>query len=376
VRKYGSLDDVLNDGKVQLVVNLTNPRSHFAVSSACLAAGKHVYSEKPLAMSFSEGQQLVELARSNNRLIASAPCRVLAETAQTMWKALREEVIGDVRAVYVEMDCGLLCRLPYKEWINEFGIPWPYKDEFAVGCTIEHAGYAVSWLTAFFGPIDTVTAFGTCQIQDLKTECDLDRLPPDLTVACLKFKSGLVARLTSSWIAPRDNSLRIFGDTGILSTANISSPGSPVYVSRYKSIKIGSKRIVGIPRKQRYPLIKPSRESSVIKVCRIVAQSPRQTTRAIRARFFHLRKRVDFCIGPAELASAICDQRPCRLAPEYCLHTTEVVLAIHNSIETGSNYKVQTSFAAMKPMPWACRSHARTTLLRPLMQQVPARQPN
>ena len=34
---------------------VTNPRSHFSVSKACLEAGKHVYSEKPLAMSFSRG---------------------------------------------------------------------------------------------------------------------------------------------------------------------------------------------------------------------------------------------------------------------------------------------------------------------------------
>jgi len=358
VWKYASLDDVLNDSTVQLVLNLTNPKSHFAVSKACLEAGKHVYCEKPLAMSFVEGQQLVELAKKNDRFVASAPCRVLAQTAQTMWKALREGIIGDVRAVYAEMDCKMLCRLPYKEWINEFGIPWPYKDEFAVGCTIEHAGYPVSWLTAFFGPVETVNAVGTCQIPDLKTELGLDVLPSDLTVACLKFKSGVVARLTSSWIAPLDNSLRIFGDTGILSTANISSARSRVYVARYKGIKIGSKRIDGILQKQRYPLVKPSSQFAAIKACRMVVRAPRQAARAIRARFFHLTKRVDFCIGPAELASAICEQRPCRLAPEYCLHNTEVVLAIHNALETGSSYKVRTKFAAMEPMPWACRGYA------------------
>src|SRR4029434_3102680 len=62
VRKYGSLEDVRNDSSVQLVLNLTNPRSHFAVSKACLEAGKHVYSEKPLAMSFPEAAELVRLA--------------------------------------------------------------------------------------------------------------------------------------------------------------------------------------------------------------------------------------------------------------------------------------------------------------------------
>jgi predicted dehydrogenase len=308
-------------------------------------------------MSFSEAQQLVHLARKTDRCIASAPCRVLAETAQTIWKALREQTIGDVRAIYAEMDCGLLCRLPYKEWTNELGIAWPYKDECAVGCTIEHAGYSISWLTAFFGPIETVNAFAMCQIPDLKTELGVDVLPPDLTVACLKFKSGVVARLTSSWIAPRDNSLRIFGDMGILSTGDISSPRSRVYVTRYKGIKIGSKRIA-ILQKRSYPLVKPHSESSAVKACRVAVQSPRQTARAIRARLFHLRRRVDFCIGPAELASAISEQRPCRLAPEYCLHNTEVVLAIHNALETGSTYKVRTSFRSMEPMPWACCSHA------------------
>jgi predicted dehydrogenase len=49
---YSSLDELLADGNVDIVLNLTNPRSHFEVSKACLAAGKHVYSEKPLAMEY------------------------------------------------------------------------------------------------------------------------------------------------------------------------------------------------------------------------------------------------------------------------------------------------------------------------------------
>jgi len=94
-----SLDDVLNDGSVELVLNLTNPKSHFAVSQACLEAGKNVYSEKPLAMTFAEAQQLVKLAEEKGLYIASAPSRVLAETAQTVRKALREKAVGTVHGV-------------------------------------------------------------------------------------------------------------------------------------------------------------------------------------------------------------------------------------------------------------------------------------
>lgn len=352
VRKYESLDDVLNDRNVELVVNLTNPRSHFAVSNACLEAGKNVYSEKPLAMSFPEARQLVKLAQQKGLYVASAPSRLLAETAQTLWKALREKAVGAVHAVYAEMDGGLIYRSRYKEWVNEVGMHWPYKDEFEVGCTIEHAGYPVSWLTAYFGPVDTVTAFATRRIPDLQTDVNLEVIPPDLTVACLKFKSGPVARLTSSWIAPADHSIRIFGDNGVLSTDDVWAPRSPVYITRNRNIRIGPKTI-SIPWKKHYPLAVPPRRALTPKPSRMIMRSPRTVARALRARLLHLRKRVDFCLGPAEVATALRESRPCRLPPEYCLHNTEVVLAIHNSLETGSNHKITTSFAPMDPLPWA-----------------------
>jgi predicted dehydrogenase len=352
VPKYESLEDVLNDRHVELVLNLTNPRSHFAVSEACLEAGKNVYSEKPLAMSFPEAQQLVKLAQQKGLYIASAPSRVLAETAQTMWKALRERAVGTVHAVYAEMDGGLIYRASYKEWVNEVGMHWPYKDEFEVGCTVEHAGYPVSWLSAYFGPVKTVTAFATCQIADLQTDVTLEVIPPDLTVACLKFESGLVARLTSSWIAPADHSIRIFGDTGILSTNDIWAPKSPVYITRNRSVRIGPKTIL-LPWKRRYSMASPPGRGAATEASRAIMRSPRAITKALRARFLHLRKRVDFCLGPDEIATALREHRACRLSPEYCLHNTEVVLAIHNSLETGSNHVITTSFAPMNPLPWA-----------------------
>src|SRR5215469_2937958 len=352
IPKYESLEDVLNDRRVELVLNLTNPSSHFGVSKACLEAGKNVYSEKPLAMSFPEAQQLVNLAEQKGLYIASAPSRLLAATAQTIWKALREEAIGTVHAVYAEMDGGLIYRLPYRDWVNEVGMHWPYKDEFEVGCTIEHAGYTVSWLSAFFGPVEFVTAFATCRIPDLQAGFCRKVIPPDLTVACLKFRSGLVARLTSSWIAPADHSMRIFGDTGVLATDDIWAPSSRVHITRNRNIRIGPKT-VAFPWKKRYPMASPPGRGFAIDTRRMIMRSPRAVARALWARFLHLRRRVDFCLGPAELATALRERRPCRLSPEYCLHNTEIVLAIHNSLETGSTHAITTTFDPMDPLPWA-----------------------
>jgi predicted dehydrogenase len=349
LHEYSSLDEVLNDRRVELVLNLTNPGCHFAVSKACLEAGKHVYSEKPLAMSFQEAQQLVALADRKGLHIASAPSRILAETAQTMWKAIREDTIGEVHAIYAEMDGELISRAPYKEWVNEVGMPWPYKDEFEVGCTIEHAGYPVSWLSAYFGPVESITAFATRQIP-LPADVTVEVPPPDLTVACLKFRSGPVARLTSSWIAPADHSIRIFGDTGVLSTGDIWAPRSPVHVARKRTVRLGPKTL-SVTTKRRYPLAEPPKPGSLME--RLNIGSPRAIARAAKARFLHLRKRVDFCLGPAEVARAIREDRPCHLPPQYCLHNTEVVLAIHNSRATGSHHPITTVFPPMEPLPWA-----------------------
>ena len=351
VLRYSSLDELLDDTRVELVLNLTNPRSHFEISKACLMAGKHVYSEKPLAMSFPEGQWLVNLANEKGLSLSAAPSRLLGETAQTFWKALRKEKIGKVYLAYAEMDGGLIHRAQYKKWINELGIPWPYKDEFGVGCTLEHAAYPVSWLQAFFGPVETVTAFSSCQILDKGADVPpLVVNTPDFSVAVLKFVSGPVARLTCSWIALPDRGLRVFGEKGVLCTDDICRPRCPVYIKRY--ITIGWRMMVA-PWKERYALVCPQRTSNTHANSLVYRLQPRTILRALRARSRHLRKRVDFCLGIVELDAAIRERRPSRLSAEFCLHTTEVILAIHSALQTGSAYRLKTSFDPIDPMPWA-----------------------
>ena len=68
------------------------------MSYKCLDSGKHVYSEKPLGMSGEEAEKLVSLANQRGVYLASAPCSLLSETAQTVWKAIREGVVGTISA--------------------------------------------------------------------------------------------------------------------------------------------------------------------------------------------------------------------------------------------------------------------------------------
>ena len=327
VEIYQSFQSVLDDPQVDIVVNLTNPDSHFEVNLASLQAGKHVYSEKPLAMKLEEAEKLVELAEEKDLQLSSAPCSLLGETAQTIWKALREEVIGKVYAVYSEMDDGLIHKMPYKAWVSQSGIPWPYKDEFEVGCTLEHAGYYLSWFPAFFGRAESVTSFSSTLIEDKNTDVPLDNNAPDFSVACIKFASGVVVRLTCSIVGEHDHSMRIFGDRGILSTPDSWYYNAPVHIRRMFNIR---RKMIISPIKQKYPLVGS------------------KTKFKYRAAF-----QMDFARGIAEVADAIRENRSCRLSARYSLHVNELVLAINYATENNSTYQIKSTFEPIEPMAWA-----------------------
>src|SRR5439155_1232860 len=142
---------------------------------------------------------------------------------------IREGVIGKVRLVYANFDDGMIApKMSPWTWLNECGVPWPAKDEFEVGCTYEHAGYVLTWLAAFFGPALSVTSFASIQIPD--KGIPVDSMAPDFTVGCIEYADGVVARVTCGLVAPRDKSLTVVGDEGVLFVGNVRNDTGPVMV--------------------------------------------------------------------------------------------------------------------------------------------------
>src|SRR3954468_7959176 len=68
-----SVDEILRDRNVDVILNLTVPKAHSQISLAALNAGKHVYSEKPLATSTAEGQKILAGAKAKNLRVGCAP---------------------------------------------------------------------------------------------------------------------------------------------------------------------------------------------------------------------------------------------------------------------------------------------------------------
>jgi predicted dehydrogenase len=195
----------------------------------------------------------------------------------------------------------------------------------------------VSWLVAMFGPAESVTSFASCQIADKGADVPLDPPDtPDFAVGCIRFASGVVARLTCSIIAPHDHSLRVFGEEGTLTVKECWNFGSPITLSRRNRWSFRAEnrpifaRLVGLgPR--RLPLVRrPSFRSDL----------PGGT-------------RIDFARRVAELAEAIRDGRDCRLSTRYSRHINEIVLTLQDPRGMGSPRELTTRFPPMEPMPWA-----------------------
>lgn len=331
LKKYESLDELLGDNRVSIVLNLTNPRSHYEVSRRCLEAGRHVYSEKPLAMNYEDAESLVRLAESRGLVISSAPCSLLGNAAQTLWRGVCDGIVGDIRLVYAELDDGMIHLMPYKRWRSKSGAPWPYKDEFEVGCTLEHAGYYLTWLIAIFGPVKTVTAYSDCLIPEKIAGEKLDPADtPDFSVGSLRFESGVVARLTTTIVGPHDHSIRIIGDSGVMEIDDCWFNDAKVYVRKLHTIR-------------RKTFLSPIRS-------------------VLRIRGAPVRKlvdtggnRMDFAAGVAELAESVRQSRACRLSPGFSLHVTEVSLALQGAGTDGCSYHTRSRFEPIQPLDWARR---------------------
>ena len=325
VPKASNFEELLNDPSISIILNLTNPNSHFEISNACLQAGKHVYSEKPLAMSFADAEALHVFAKEKGLYLSSAPCSLLGRSAQTLWKALRDEVIGQPRLVFAELDDGFITQAPYQFWRSETGAPWPYEDEFRIGCTLEHAGYYLGWLIAMFGEIKSVTAAtATLGEFDLST----GEPAPDFSVATLHFRSGVAARITCSILAPHNHEIKIVGDKGALEVKECWDNEASVRFRRRLKIR---RRLIENPITEKI-------------------KAPKTGYPAVKRRGAAA---MNFALGVADMLEAISEQRTPRLSSEFSLHMTEAALAIHNAAHHNGRYEMKTECGPIAPMPWA-----------------------
>ena len=102
---YETMEEMLADGEIEIILNLTRPNEHYKTTRAALLAGKHVYSEKPLAAVYEEGVELVNLAKEKGLMLGGAPDTFLGAGIQTCRKLIDDGFIGDVVGAQAQMVC-------------------------------------------------------------------------------------------------------------------------------------------------------------------------------------------------------------------------------------------------------------------------------
>jgi predicted dehydrogenase len=145
------VDELLSDAGIDVILNLTSPLSHEEISLAAIERGKHVYSEKPLAVTLSGGRKILDAANAKNLHIGCAPDTFLGASHQSAFKALADGYIGRPLSASAFFSCP-----GHEHWhIN----PDFYYQEGG-GPVLDNAPYFLSVLVAALGPVKKVNAMG------------------------------------------------------------------------------------------------------------------------------------------------------------------------------------------------------------------------
>lgn len=213
-----STDELLGNGDIELVVNLTNPGAHHPISMQALEAGKHVFVEKPLATTLELARELVDRANAADLTLAGAADTFLGAGLQTCRRLMDRGEIGEAGTAQA------LITLPAKSdrYLTVYGGP-----------LFDMAPYYTTALVALLGPVSRVTGF----VKAGPGERDISSLlafpfeTPLTAAAVLEFRSGLVATLHASGegccYLPR---VDIFGSDATLRLTDANSYGGTVIV--------------------------------------------------------------------------------------------------------------------------------------------------
>lgn len=224
-----TLDEMLADPEIKIIVNLTTPQGHFPVAMQAVAAGKHVYSEKPLTLTRDEGQKLLAAAAQAGVMVGNAPDTFLGAGIQTCRRLIEDGVIGTPIGAQAFMLChGHESWHPDPEFYYKVG----------GGPMFDMGPYYLTALVSLLGPVKRVTgstriSFAQRTITSAKKNGQIiDVEVPTHVTGIMDFASGAIGTITTSfdvW-ASETPRIEIFGSEGSLSVPDPNTFGGPVRI--------------------------------------------------------------------------------------------------------------------------------------------------
>jgi predicted dehydrogenase len=295
-------DELLADPSIDIVINLTPPTAHAVVSLAAIAAGKHVYSEKPLGVDAAEGRSILEAADAAGVRVGCAPDTFLGAGLQTARRLIDDGAIGTpVAAAAFVGNHGPEAWHPNAEIFYRRG----------GGPLFDLGPYYLTALVGLLGPVRRVT--GSARASFAERTAPDRRIPvtiPTHLAGILDFEAGPIATITASFdvwgtLTPH---IEIHGETGSLSLPDPNGFGGPVRLFR-----------PGSDAWEDVPLTHDERPSRGI--------------------------------GVADMAEAIRTGRPHRASGALGQHVLEIAEAIHAASASGAHVQIASTCPRPEPLP-------------------------
>ena len=315
--RHCTVDALLADPRIAIVLNLTTPQHHVPVGLKAIAAGKHVYSEKPLAIALADGISLVDAARAKGLRVGCAPDTFLGGSHQTARQAIDAGAIGTPLAGTAFM------MVPGHEL-------WHPNPDFYYkpggGPMFDMGPYYLTCLVNMLGPVASVSGAAKASYSS-RTVGSGPRQGESFSVdvpthisAMMTFQSGAAVTITTSFDVWKHSHshIEIYGSTGSMLVPDPNQFQGDVQVSQKKGDWTA------------------------------VPQS-------------HLYGDGNYRIlGLADMAQAIVSGRPHRASHDVSLHVLEIMDSILRSAESGRAHRPQASMRAARadaprPSLWTTR---------------------
>jgi predicted dehydrogenase len=309
-----TVEELLRSDSIDVVLNLTPPASHASVTRAALEAGKHVYSEKPLAIAAAEAEELCTLAESEGLRLACAPDIFLGSAYQKARSLLDEGAIGEPLAISAAMLAG-----GQEVWHPDPDIF--YRD--GAGPLLDMGPYYVTAIVSLLGPVRRVAGFATTFVEERTIKVGPRRgqrftseTPTHIT-SILELEGAVTATLVATFEAPGHyaSTVLVHGSDGELALPDPNGFAGPVRIRR------GRGAWEGVP--------------------------------------FTSRGAADARgLGLHDMVEAIADERPHRATARLATHVVDVARSILASCESGAAVAVASTAERPDALPVDVAHHA------------------
>ena len=209
-----SVDDIIKDKEIEIILNLTIPKAHYEIAKKSLENGKHIYSEKPMAVNFEDGKHLLQLSKEKGLYIGNAPDTFLGGGIQKSIELVSSGTIGDIKLG------NAIFAFPGVQSYHPNPEPWFAEKEG--GPVIDMGPYYLTALVNLLGPAKKVHGISTKVFNTRtigigpKKDTKFEVQCPTTYLVNLEFENSALIQLTLSFdvIAHQRNHIELYGTKG------------------------------------------------------------------------------------------------------------------------------------------------------------------